>query len=186
MSSSDTDFASLLEAAIADHAFDEIIALVRRGASPDWARNGGETLLIHAVSQGQRGLVAALIEAGANPDLADSGGDTPLIHAARHNLHSIVEDLLERQACPLKRNGRGESSLDVARLASKALALTFNDTNMSIDQIQHDFSRIERIARRLADAADEASERNAISDCHGGLSQTMTVTPPLKFRPKGP
>jgi hypothetical protein len=180
------DFSDRLQDAVERHDFESIVVLVREGASPDWALGNGETLLIHAVSQGQGALVATLIELGASANLADPAGDTPLIHAARHNMHDILEDLLTRGADPLKLNLRGESAAHTARISAKNLSLAPDDNNVDPEQVAHEFSRFQRIALRLDEAEAEARECRAIAQCHEGLFEPLPVPRPLQFKPAPP
>ena len=186
--------------AAADYNFDGIIAAVTAGADPDTKLKSHGTLLIYAVCQGQQGLAESLVRAGANIDLADKDGGTPLMHAAGYALHDMVESLLEAGADPLAVNANGKTARGAAYMASKSLEEEFNDGSMrSTTDLQVEASRLARIAKILEEAEGRRAKENeikareeaqrekdkAVSDCHDGLCQNISVGQPLKLKTPG-
>lgn len=175
--------------AAADHDFDGIISRVSAGANPNAPVAGFGTLLIYAVTQGQQPLVEHLVRSGANVDLPDEKGNTPLIHAAGLGLQDIVEHLLEARANPLTANAAGVTAYEAARNAGRELETKFNDTAMSVDDVQSEFSRLARIASIVREAETQRRHDDAIAShvdaCHGGVPSVVTISPPLRFKEPG-
>ena len=165
------------------HQFDIIHGLVNDGASPDTDVPGFGSLLIYAVTQGQRTLAAFLLDKGASLDLADSAGDTPLMHAARQGQDEIVEFLLDRGANPLAKNKGGKTATGAATEGLKAQMDEFNKNEMmGISDIQSSTNRFERIGLMLKEAKVEEIKKREISSCHDGLGADMSIRPPLKYK----
>lgn len=165
------------------HQFDKLRKLVNDGASPDTDVPGFGSLLIYAVTQGQRELAKFLLDKGASLDLADGAGDTPLMHAARQCQDDIVELLLERGANPLAENKDGKTATGATTEGAKSLMDTFNEnTMMGISDIQSAMNSFERIGRMLKEAKVEETKKREISSYHAGLSTDMAIRPPLKYR----
>ncbi|TAL38914.1 MAG: ankyrin repeat domain-containing protein [Alphaproteobacteria bacterium] len=177
-----------LEAAADSHDFGEIEALVAAGASPDSGLRGFKSLLIYAVAQGQRDLTTSLLSAGASTELADDAGNTPLMHAARLCLHELVVSLLEGGANPLAKNSDGQTAFDAARAGAKDLTSQFNDTAMSVDDLENSIARYGRIAGALKEAEEaeiEAAKMKEIAACRDGLHEDITVRSPLRLKTPG-
>jgi hypothetical protein len=175
--------------AAADHDFDGIMSRVSAGANPDAPVAGFGTLLIYAVTQGQQSLVEHLVRAGAHVDLPDDKGNTPLIHAARLGLQDIVEYLLEARANALVKNTSGVTAYEAARDAGKELETKFDDSTMSVDDVQNEFSRIARIASIIREAEPQRRLDDAIAShvdaCHAGVPAAVTINQPIRFKEPG-
>src|SRR5262245_37420886 len=81
--------AGLPTAMKADDA-DCVLAMLRRGANPNFHNRGGDSLLVWAIEHCETALVRELLARGANPDAPGRGGATALHRAARQGNDEIV------------------------------------------------------------------------------------------------
>jgi hypothetical protein len=63
-------------------------------------------------------VIRYLIEAGGDPEATAAGGVTPLLRAVRNRCSAAVRALLDAGADPRRRNEKGSSPLDLARVTS--------------------------------------------------------------------
>lgn len=77
-----------------------VIALIERGVDVNTSDAQGDTLLHHAVRQGNEPLAQVLLARRANPNRRNRYGDTPLMIAALAGKSSLVKRLLAHGAKP--------------------------------------------------------------------------------------
>lgn len=102
--------------------------LVELGADVHAINRRKQTPLHYAVDGGpgsptwdpraQTQTVETLITAGADPNAGDAGGTTPLHRAVRNRCAAAVKLLLDRGADPRRKNHRGSTAADLAKLTT--------------------------------------------------------------------
>jgi ankyrin repeat protein len=90
----------------------------RRGAEPLHAATMGGPGSPHWNPSEQRAVIRFLVEAGADPDATAAGGVTPLHRAVRNRCSAAVETLLAAGADPRRKNDRGSTPSDLARVTT--------------------------------------------------------------------
>lgn len=111
---------AVLSVAAQSRAEQAVIALIKRGASPDQADAFGLTPLMLAARSGHPSIVDALVRARAPLDAVDRVGNSALMHAAASGESSVVGRLLEAGADATLHNAQGWSALDWAVYADSA------------------------------------------------------------------
>jgi ankyrin repeat protein len=115
---------------VAAAAYDVVLARTLMEAGADVrARNRRGAEPIHAAVIGAPGssswaphrqvvVIRYLIGAGADPEATAAGGVTPLLRAVRNRCSAAVGALLDAGVDPVRRNDKGSSPLDLARVTS--------------------------------------------------------------------
>jgi ankyrin repeat protein len=113
----------LMHAVLAEDADPSVVRmLIERGAEVNAAdRDQRWTPLHFAARDGNTAIVDALLEAGASVDATNVFGNTPLwehIKGPQRN-PGMIEKLLLHGADPKRKNNRGVSPIDLARLMGR-------------------------------------------------------------------
>ena len=92
-----------------------ILALLGRGANPDFQDDVGRAALHWTASKGFEDVADALLAAGANVDVQSTLGDTALMPAAAKGEVYIAQELIRMGANKFLRSKEGYNALEVAQ-----------------------------------------------------------------------
>jgi len=146
----------------------DIVWLVRNGASMHVTDREGMTPLVKAMSWGNKPLIIEMIAHGADVNRAcGRTGVTAMQIAASGSDAELVQYMLDHGGDVLSKNGAGRSALDVARVHNHAdvLALIEEKAKPSL-------------AEQEATARHETSIRSGLP-----VEKPFPPLKPLKFRP---
>ncbi|MDB5389422.1 MAG: hypothetical protein JWM11_5068 [Planctomycetaceae bacterium] len=102
---------SLLALVVWWNQYEMAEGILRRGANPDLAEEGGNTLLIHTAAENDVRMARLLLDYGADLERPNRNFETPLGYACAYNSVDVVRLLCERGANVNGTEGWGKSYL---------------------------------------------------------------------------